>query len=101
MSTQLVYRVTFTENNTIKKIFSKFISEDNLESFIELDDLIFDSVLNDTACHQEVLKSEFKGVQRLYLPLHTILRIDEIHLDSKGQLKISDSAKSNVSPFPQ
>jgi hypothetical protein len=49
----------------------------------------------------EKLKSEFAGVKRTYIPLHAIVRIDEV--EKEGQAKIHPGGEGkggNVSPFP-
>jgi hypothetical protein len=47
---------------------------------------------------EEKIKSEFKGVKRTYLPLHSIIRIDEV--DKQGTSKISKLEGGNVAQFP-
>ena len=48
---------------------------------------------------EEKLKSEFAGVNRLMLPMHAVIRIDEV--EKRGQNKILDiETTSNVTPFP-
>ncbi|NNC65049.1 MAG: DUF1820 family protein, partial [Gammaproteobacteria bacterium] len=41
---------------------------------------------------------EFSGVTRTYLPLHSIIRIDEV--EKQGVGKVSDVEGGNVTPFP-
>lgn len=47
---------------------------------------------------EERIKSEFEGVKRSYLPLHSVLRIDEVK--KQGVSKISALEGSNVAQFP-
>ena len=47
---------------------------------------------------EEKLKSEFEGVSRSYIPMHSIVRIDEVAKEGVG--KISEAKGTNVSPFP-
>ena len=56
------------------------------------------SVVIDPA--EEKLKAEFAGVEKLVLPIHTIVRIETV--ESRGQNKILDvdGSISNVTPFP-
>ena len=48
--------------------------------------------------HSERLKSEFDTVKRSYIPLHAIIRIDEV--EKQGTGKISALEGDNVSQFP-
>ena len=47
---------------------------------------------------EERIKSEFKDVRRTYLPMHSIIRIDEV--DKQGTAKISKLEGGNVAQFP-
>jgi hypothetical protein len=49
---------------------------------------------------EEHLKAEFAGVKRTYIPMHMILRIDEV--DKEGINKITEvaNADNNVAVFP-
>ena len=48
---------------------------------------------------QESLKAEFNAVSRSYIPLHAIIRIDEVN--KKGLAKISEpTTGENITPFP-
>ena len=46
---------------------------------------------------EEKIKSEFEHVKRTYLPMHSIIRIDEV--DKQGAAKIS-KMDGNVAQFP-
>ena len=49
---------------------------------------------------EESLKSEFSGVSRTYIPMHSIVRIDEV--EKMGQSKVSkaEGGAGTVTPFP-
>ena len=47
---------------------------------------------------EEKLKTEFDTVKRSYIPLHAIIRIDEV--EKQGTGKISTLEGDNVSQFP-
>ena len=46
---------------------------------------------------EERIKSEFENVKRTYLPMHSIIRIDEV--EKQGTSKIT-KAEGNVTQFP-
>ena len=54
------------------------------------------SVVLDPA--EERIKTEFEGVKRTWLPLQSVLRVDEVK--KGGPSKISAYDGSNVAPFP-
>ncbi len=47
---------------------------------------------------EEKLKSEFASVKRSFIPLHSVVRIDEV--DKEGAAKISEAKSGNVAQFP-
>ena len=52
-----------------------------------------------TAVSEEKLKAQFDGVVRSFIPMHAIIRIDEV--ERLGTPKISDAkGGGNVMPFP-
>jgi hypothetical protein len=65
---------------------------------VEVEELVFGertTVVVDPS--EEKIKSEFENVRRTYLPMHSILRIDEV--DKQGASKIS-KIEGNVTQFP-
>ena len=94
----LVYRIRYHELDEIKTIHVRYISEESLVGFLEADELILN---NDAGIENSEASLEFNGVQRIYLPLQVILRIDEIdlgaHLSNVESIK---NTKGNVSRFP-
>ena len=47
---------------------------------------------------EERIKTEFSGVERTYIPLHAVVRVDQVK--KQGICKISDVSGDNVSQFP-
>ncbi|MCG7943854.1 MAG: DUF1820 family protein, partial [Candidatus Thiodiazotropha taylori] len=70
--------------------------------FVEVEDLIFQetsSLVVDPSA--EKLKEEFSGVQRTRIPIHSVIRIDEVEKQDHGPGKIIEiDANSNITPFP-
>ena len=70
--------------------------------FIEIEKLIFGektTVVVDPS--EESLKTEFNDVVRTYIPMHSIIRIDEV--SKQGNAKITSTtseAGTNITPFP-
>ena len=70
-----------------------------LFGFVEVEELVFGArkgVVVDPA--EERLQLEFDGVKKTYLPMHYVLRIDEV--DKQGIGKITSVEGSNVAQFP-
>ena len=98
MADKTIYKVTFLNQGQVYEVYARGVGHGALFGFVELEELVFgerSSVVLDPS--EEKIKSEFKGVKRTYLPLHSIIRIDEV--DKPGTSKIS-KAEGNVAQFP-
>ncbi len=84
-----VYKITFLNEGKVYEIYAKRVSQGGLFGFVEVEQLLFgqkSSVVLDPS--EETLRTEFGGVQRTYIPLHSVIRIDEV--EKRGAGKIHD-----------
>jgi len=89
----------FLNQGKVYEIYARNVSHGSLFGFIEVEELVFgarSSVVVDPS--EERIQTEFSGVKRTYLPLHSIVRIDEV--DKQGTSKVTNLEGSNVSQFP-
>jgi hypothetical protein len=99
MSDKTVFKVVFMNQGQIYEIYARNVGHGSLFGFVEIEELVFgerSSVVLDPS--EEKIKSEFKGVKRTYLPMHSIVRIDEV--EKQGVSKISKVEGGNVAQFP-
>jgi hypothetical protein len=99
MAAKTLYKVTFVNQGQVYEVFARKVGHGSLFGFIEIEELVFgerSTVVVDPS--EEKIKSEFQGVKRTYLPLHSIVRIDEV--DKQGISKISKAEGGNVAQFP-
>ncbi len=69
--------------------------------FVVVEELIFgerSSVLVDPS--EEKLAAEFSGVKRTFIPVHAIIRIDEVEKEGINKIHDSSGNESKVTPFP-
>lgn len=100
---QLFYRVLFLQQNKLYEIYARYISEESLMGFIEVEDLVFTESMSNVAIDpaEEKLEVEFKGVKRFYIPMHALVRIDEVIKEGPARIKeVIIEKSSNISPFP-
>lgn len=93
-----LYRVQFICNGERYEVYVKSLSQGSLFGFVELGDFVWDThstVVVDPS--HEKLKSEFADVNRTYVPMHNVLRIDAVN--KKGTAKISQLT-DNIAAFP-
>jgi hypothetical protein len=99
MAASHIFKVVFVNQGKIYEIYARKVSHGGLFGFIEVEEIVFgerSSVVVDPA--EERIQTEFAGVKRTYLPLHSILRIDEVR--KQGVSKISALEGGNVTQFP-
>ncbi len=83
----------------VYEIYARSVGQGDLFGFVQIEELVFGertTVVVDPS--EEKLKTEFATVKRTYVPLHAIIRIDEV--DKQGVSKISTVEGGNVSQFP-
>ena len=100
MSAKSIFKVIFYNEGQIYEIYARSIYQSEMYGFIEVEEFVFGErtqVIVDPG--EEKLKGEFSGVKRSYIPMQSIIRIDEV--EKEGQVKVSD-IKSNdkVANFP-
>jgi hypothetical protein len=98
MSEKTLFKVVFMSQGQVYEIYARSVSHGTLFGFVEVEKLVFGertTVVVDPS--EEKIKSEFENVRRTYLPMHSILRIDEV--DKQGTSKVS-KMDGNVTPFP-
>lgn len=100
MTDGYLYRIIFLNQGRVYEIYARDVYQGNLYGFIEVEDIVFgerSSVVVDPS--EERLKAEFAEVNRTYIPMHAIIRIDEVR--KQGTARIVKIGKGgNVSPFP-
>lgn len=101
MAEQRVYRVSFIQQGEVYEVYAKQVSQGSLFGFVELEGLLFgqrSDLLVDPS--QEKLETEFKDVKRAYVPMHAILRIDEVEKEGVSRITKPEGDANNVAPFP-
>ena len=98
MKSKSVYKIIFMQLGEVYEVFAKHIFQSDMYGFIEVENYIFNKdkqlVVDPSS---EKLKNEFSDVQRSYIPMNAIIRIDEV--EETGEAKIKEN-KSQISPFP-
>lgn len=87
MATLPIFRVIFQNQGEVFEIYARQIFQSELWGFIEVEEFIFgqrSQLLFDQG--EEKLKAAFDGVKRSYIPLNTIIRIDEVEKEGAGKV---------------
>ncbi len=95
------YRITFHNQGKIYEIYATSVHQSELFGFIEIEKIIFgekSALLVDPS--EEHLKSEFAGVSRTHIPMHAVIRIDEVEKTGHSKITESGTADGKIAPFP-
>lgn len=95
---QPLYRIQFINNGERYELYVREVTQGNLFGFIEIGDFVWDehtSLVVDPS--HEKLKSEYANVTRTYIPMHSVLKIDEVK--KEGIAKITELS-DKVTQFP-
>jgi hypothetical protein len=96
-----LYRVSFLSQGQVYEIYARRVSQGGFFGFVEVEELLFgerSKIVVDPG--EERLRTEFEGVKRLFVPLHTILRIDEVEKVGTSRIAASEKGASTVTAFP-
>lgn len=97
-----IYKVIFFNQNKVYELYAKSIYQSEMYGFVEIEEFVFgerSQMIVDPA--EERLKTEFSGVARSYIPMHSIVRIDEVEKEGVGKIVDAPGGGSgNVSAFP-
>ncbi|HVY80047.1 MAG TPA: DUF1820 family protein [Steroidobacteraceae bacterium] len=99
MAASHIFKVLFVNQGKVYEIYARKVGHGNMFGFIEVEELVFgerSTVVVDPS--EERIKAEFAGVKRTYLPLHSVLRIDEVR--KQGVSKITALEGANIAQFP-
>jgi hypothetical protein len=99
MASSNIFKVVFHNQGKVYEIYARKVGHGSLFGFVEVEELIFgerSALVVDPS--EERIQSEFAGVKRTYLPLHAVIRIDEVR--KSGVSKVVAAEGSNVTQFP-
>ncbi len=93
-----LYRIQFTNRDQAYEVYAREVSHGSMLGFVEIGKLVFgerSSIVVDPG--EEKLKNEFENVERFYVPVHAVIRIDEVNKQGTARI-LGEGGK--VTPFP-
>lgn len=100
-STDHIYKVVFYDQGRICELYAKEVLQGGLYGFIEVQELLFGTkteVVIDPG--EERLQREFTGVKRVHIPMHAVVRIDEVEQEGPSRMGEQPDKDGTVSHFP-
>ncbi len=87
MSAKRLYRIRMMHQDKVIEIYAKSVGPAGMLGFVEIGDLSFGETGRLVVSpEEEALKREFEGVKRFFVPMHAIVRIDEV--DRAGAARV-------------
>ncbi len=98
-----LFRVRFYHEDSVFEIYARSLAQESIFGFLEVEEIVFgenSSIVVDPA--EEKLKNEFQDVVCTYIPLHAVIRIDEVKKEGIAKvIELPKDANSKViRPFP-
>lgn len=101
MASSRIYRITFVSQGRVYELYAKSVGSADLFGFVEVSNLLWSqksSVVIDPS--EDSLKHEFEGVKRFFVPMHSVVRIDEVDHEGTSKIVGTTGQGGSVSPFP-
>jgi hypothetical protein len=95
-----IHRVIFHNQGQVYEVYARTVAQGGLLGFVTVEDLLFGEktqIVVDPG--EEKLRTEFDGVRRFLIPIHAVIRIDEV--EKRGVARATAAKDGgNVALFP-
>ena len=85
MAKEKLFRIAFLNHGKVYELFCTGVCSSGLLGFIEVSGLVFgekDGVVIDPT--EDKMRDEFDGVEILHLPMHSVLRVEQVRKKRPG-----------------
>ena len=100
MSEKHIYKIVFLNRDQVYEVYAKSVYQGDMYGFVIIEDLLFgekSAIVVDPS--EEKLRAEFDGVQRSFIPMHEVIRIDQVKRRGVAKIFSADggaAGKGNV-----
>lgn len=102
---ETIFRVRFYHEDKVYEIYARSLAHESILGFLEVEEIVFEE--NNTLVldpNEERLKQEFEDVVCTYIPLQSVIRIDEVKKRGVAKVQEVPSTQANTTnilrPFP-
>lgn len=99
-SKKATYRVSFLNHGKVYELYCRGVTSSGLWGFVEISGIVFGEgsgmVVDPT---EERLRDEFSDVEVLHIPMHGVLRVEEVKKPGQAVIRDRESGEK-VTPFP-
>jgi hypothetical protein len=96
-----IYKVIFFNQGKVYEVYARSVNQGGLFGLVEVEGLLFGertTVVVDPS--EEALQLEFSGVERFYIPLHSVIRIDQVEKGGAAKIVQVQESGGKVTPWP-
>ena len=96
MSEKHIYKIVFVNREQVYEVYAKSVYQGDMYGFVIVEDFVFgekSTIVLDPS--EDKLRTEFEGVKRSFIPMHEIVRIDQV--ERRGTAKIISDKQSSKS----
>jgi hypothetical protein len=90
MAEKHIYKIIFMNQDQVYEMYAKSVFQGDLYGFIVIEDFVFgekSAIVVDPS--EDKLRTEFENVTRSFVPMHEVIRIDQVK--RRGAAKILSS----------
>jgi hypothetical protein len=101
MKQKKLYKVVFTNEGKLFELYANEVVQGGWYGFIEVSGILFgerSSVVVDPS--EEKLKAEFGDVRRTWIPLHAVVRVDEVEKQGSAKIRAIEGKGAGIAAFP-
>jgi len=101
MEDSRLYKISYYNQDKVYELYAKQVYEADLYGFLTIEEIVFGSkseVVIDPS--EEKLKTEFDSVKRSFIPMHSVIRIDEVKEQGLCKIKDTKGPSNSVTSFP-
>jgi len=102
VATKKFYRIRFANEGKIFELYARQVTQGSLFGFIEISQLAWgkrSEVIIDPS--EQDLRNEFHGVTVVHVPMHAVVRIDEVEKSGSGKIiPLTGAVEKTSTSFP-
>jgi len=90
MSEKYIYKVVYFNQQQVYELYAKHVYQGDMYGFVIVEDFLFgekSAIVVDPS--EDKLRTEFNGVKRSFIPMHEVIRIDQVK--KQGTAKITST----------
>lgn len=96
-----IYRVIYSDHQQVYELYCRNVYQSEMYGFVQVEDYVFgekSQLLVDPG--EEKLKQEFNGVSRSFIPVHSIIRIDQVSKEGPARVLDGQKTATKIHTFP-